>query len=102
MPFIELRRGDDLALDISFTDRASGDEANLTGWGIEASMVKEPCPPVDLTATFVSEVSGEASVEHPANETESLEIGEYQMRVRLTSPDGKKTSSKSAIIHVID
>jgi hypothetical protein len=102
MPFMELRRGDDLALDIEFSDRATGDDANLAGWGIEASMVKEPCLPVDLTATFVSAVSGTALIEHPGTETESLEIGEYQMRVRLTSPNGKKTSSNSAIIHIID
>lgn len=100
MPTIDLRRGDDLSLDVSFTDRTSGNPASMIGWGIAAEMQFGNCPEVELSAAWVSENNGTGRVTHPAANTESLSIGEYMLRVILTDPDGRKTSSASTIIRV--
>jgi hypothetical protein len=102
MPTIPLRRGDDLALKATFTDKVSGEAADLTGWSISATMRFSNCPPVELTAAFVSPSTGEAGIELPDTETLNLKVGEHTLRVRLTNPAGVDVSAPSAIILVAD
>ena len=102
MPTIPLRRGDDLALKAKFSDKVTNADADLTGWGISATLQFSNCTPVDLVASFVSPATGEASVELPDTETLKLHLGEHSLRVRLTNPAGVDVSAPSAIILVAD
>lgn len=102
MPTIPLRKGDDLALKATFTDKVSGEAADLTGWSISATLQFSNCTPVELTASFASPSTGEASVELADTETARLQVGEHNLRVRLTNPAGVDVSAPSAIILVAD
>ena len=102
MPTVPLRRGDDLALRATFADKASGAAADLTGWGIVASLRFSNCTPVDLAASWSSPITGEALIELPDIETANLKLGEHVLRVRLTNPAGVDVSAPSVIIVVTD
>lgn len=102
MPTIPLRKGDDLALKAKFTDKVSNEDADLTGWGISATLQFSNCTPVELEASFVSPSTGEASITLADTETANLKVGEHNLRVRLTNPAGVDVSSPSAIIHVAE
>lgn len=102
MPIISLRRGDDLALKAKFSDKVTNADADLTGWSVSATLQFSNCPPVELTASFVSPSTGEASVELADTETAKLQVGEHNLRVRLTNPAGVDVSAPSAIIAVAD
>lgn len=102
MPTIPLRRGDDLAYRATFTDKATGDAADLTGWGIAASLQFSNCTPIPLVVTETSPASGEVLIELAETETARLKLGEHALRVRLTNPAGVDVSAPSVIIELTD
>lgn len=102
MPTLQLRRGDDLAYRATFTDKTSGDAADLSGWDVAASLQFSNCTPIPLAASLSSPSSGEALIELPDTETTNLKLGEHTLRVRLTNPAGVDVSAPSVIIQVAD
>lgn len=102
MPTIQLRKGDDLSLDVAFTDRVSGDAVPMADWTAEAFLRFSNCPPVICAAQWRVQLQGKLDIRLLADETKSLHYGEYDLIIRLTAPDGTKSSGASAIIQVTD
>lgn len=99
---IALRKGDALQVRVEFTNLSDGSEYPMTGWALEGSMRYANCTPVELVASWVDEPTGVGMVELDAAETDNLTVGDYELRVRATSPGGKPTSSAPVTIRVTD
>lgn len=100
MAILTLRKGDTLALRATFTDDVTGAAFPMTGWSIEATMKFSTCPAIELDATWADQPGGIASVKLAADQTEVLNDGEHEMRVRLTSPAGDRLSASPQVIQV--
>ena len=99
---LSLRKGDALQVRVEFTNMADGSEYPMTGWTLEGSMRYANCTPVELAASWTDEPTGVGLIELDATETANLTVGDYELRVRATSPGGKPTSSAPATIRVTD
>lgn len=102
MPIIDLRRGDDLSLRATFTTEINM-PANLTGWTLEASLRFPDCgTTTPITTEWIDAAGGVASVLYSDADTLSLEVGDYELRVRAISPLGEATSAPAVTIRVTD
>lgn len=99
---LSLRKGDALQLRVEFTNLADGSTYPMTGWELAGTMRYANCTPIDLVASWTDESTGVGLVELDAAETADLTVGDYELRVRATSPAGKPTSSAPATIRVED
>jgi hypothetical protein len=100
MAILPLRKGDTFVARATFTDDATGDPYAMDNWLIAASMLFSSCPPVELTCTWLNQPGGVAILRLPADETASLHIGEYELRVRMTTPEGDLISADPQVVQV--
>lgn len=99
---LSLRKGDALQVRVEFTNQSDGEPYPMTGWTLEGSIRYANCTPVELTATWTDEGQGVGLIELDADETTNLTVGDYELRVRATSPENKPTSSAPVTIRVTD
>lgn len=100
MSIINLRRGDALVLRVTFTQ--DGVQYDMSGWSLAASMKYSNCTPVDLETEWIVGFDNVGRLRLSAEETQGLELGEYELSVRATSPDGDPISTTPVKIVVRD
>lgn len=100
MSVIDLRRGDALVLRATFTQ--GGADYSMSGWEIAASMKFSNCPAVDLTAAWVDGFTNVGRIRLDAEDTSGLQLGDYELNVRVTSPEGDPISTAPVTIRVRD
>ena len=99
---LSLRKGDALQVRVEFTNQVDGTPYPMTGWVLEGSIRYANCTPVDLTASWTDEGLGVGLVELNDEQTQSLVVGDYELRVRATSPEDKPTSSAPVTLRVTE
>lgn len=100
MAVIDLRRGDALVLRATFTQ--NGIDYSMSGWTIEASMKFSNCQAVDLTAAWVDGFTNVGRIRLEEENTSQLQLGDYELNVRVTSPEGDPISTTPVTIRVRD
>ena len=100
MAIIKLRKGDDFALRASFT--SEGVPYDMSGWEIESSLRYANCTPTPLATAWTDQPTGIAGISLTEIETMLLTVGEYELQIRATSPEGVSTSTAPSIVRVRD
>lgn len=99
---IALRKGDALQVRVEFTRQSDNAEYPMTGWTLEADMRYANCTSVALTCSWIAEASGIGLLFLDDETTLELTVGDYELQVRATSPEGNPTSPDPIIIRVRD
>lgn len=100
MSIINLRRGDALVLRATFTE--AGVQYDMSAWTLAASLKFSNCTPVDLDTEWVVGFVNIGRLRLSAEQTQGLELGEHELSVRVTSPDGDPISTTPVKIVVRD
>ena len=95
---MDLRRGDDLALRVEFTN--NGNQYAMTDWEVEASLFFNGCNKADLVFEWIDQNIGVGRVTMSEEDTQDLLVDDYELRIRATSPDGYTVSSPPVTIRV--
>lgn len=99
------RRGDTFAYSGPIRRSVDGvlSAYDLTGWAIAASMerVLAPATTLALTAAITDAPAGIVRISRAAADTASWPLGEYILKLRLTSPAGAVVSGGEARFKVI-
>lgn len=96
--FLTLRRGDTFVANAEFA--VNSVPQDMTGWTLQATMQFANCTPVDLTVSWVNQAGGVAQVRLPHEDTEKLEVGDHELRVRAISPTGDRSSCNPVLVKV--
>jgi hypothetical protein len=98
---IKLRRGDHFSYAVAVA--VDGVALNTTGWAIAAEAVRQGSsvtPAQTITASWVDAAQGLGKLSLTDVQTAGLAAGEWQMQIRLTTPEGLKSSSEPTVIEV--
>lgn len=103
MANLTLRRGDDLALVVTFKENNVAHD--MTDWTMAASLRLSGCTDLEttidleMTSEWVDITLGQARTVLPRAETEGLSPDDYEFLLRMTSPLGVVVSA-SRIVQV--
>lgn len=96
--FLTLRRGDTFVANAEFA--VNNVAQNMTGWTLEATLQFANCTPVELTVSWVNQAGGVAQVRLSHEDTDELQIGDHELRVRAISPTGDRSSCNPVVVKV--
>lgn len=100
MAIIKLRKGDDFVLRATFT--SEGAPYDMSGWELESSLRYANCTPEALTVAWTDRPLGVAALSLTEIQTALLTVGEYELQLRATSPEGVTTSTVPSTVKVRD
>jgi hypothetical protein len=97
---IDLRRGDDLSLRLTFSQEGVG--RDMTGWTVTATTMDSSRVVTPLVVSWLDQTTGAGRITLDEEATAALKLGLHSVRVRVQSPDGVTTSSRVKPMEVTD
>lgn len=95
MANLTLRRGDDLALIVTFKE--GGVVRDMTDWTMAASLKLPDCVDLEMTSEWVDITLGQARSVLSKDETIDLDPDDYEFLLKMTSPLGVVVSASRTV-----